>query len=125
MEWFSTEETVAQLTELLEAYRDHHSYATDTNEQEPSDLKDRAKVAKDTFQAMFRGRLGDEEFLTQWSESRVMRTFRSWVTDTDHSPSGLQTFSSLQDCSAHLMPLTSEQERTVEPSKWPYIRKVK
>jgi hypothetical protein len=74
---------------------------------------------------MFRGRLGDEEFLLQWSESRVMRTFRSWVAEADHSPSGRQTFSSLEDCSAQLMPLTSEQNWTEEPSKWPYIRKVK
>ncbi len=125
MEWFSRDETEAQLTELLKAYRSYHLRGADVDEGELDDLEKLAQVAKDTFQAMFRGHLGDEEFLLQWSESRVMRTFRSWVAETDYSPIGRQSFSSLEDCSAHLMPLTSEQNRTEEPSKWPYIRRVK
>lgn len=133
MEWFSRDETEAQLTELLKAYRSYHLRGADVDEREVGDLEKLAEVARDTFRAMFRGRLGDEEFLLQWSESRVMRTFRSWVAETDYSPTGRQTFSSLEDCSAHLMPLTSDQnqseepteEPTEEPSKWPYIRKVK
>ena len=125
MEWFSRGETEAQLAELLKAYRSYYLRGADIDERELSDLQDLAELARDTFQAMFRGRLGDEQFLIQWSESRVKRTFRSWVAEADHSPSGRQTFSSLEDCSAHLMPLTSEQNWTEEPSKWPYIRKVK
>ena len=125
MEWFSRDETETQLTELLKAYRSYHLRGADVDERELGDLKKLAEVARDTFRAMFRGRLGDEEFLLQWSESRVMRTFRSWVAEADYSPTGRQTFSSLEDCSAHLMPLTSDQNRTEEPSKWPYIRKVK
>jgi hypothetical protein len=125
VEWFSKDETETQLTALLKAYRGHHIRGADTDEREADDLQDLAQVAKDTFQAMFRERLGDEEFLLQWSESRVMRTFRSWVAEADHSPSGRQTFRSLEDCSAHLIPLTSEQNLTEESPKWPYIRKVK
>lgn len=129
VEWFSRDETEAQLTELLKAYRSYHLRGADVDEREVGDLEKLAEVARDTFRAMFRGRLGDEEFLLQWSESRVMRTFRSWVAEADYSPTGRQTFSSLEDCSAHLMPLTSDQnqseEPTEEPSKWPYIRKVK
>ena len=125
VEWFSRDETEAQLKELLKAYRSYYLRGAGNNERELSNLQDLAEVARDTFQTMFRGRLGDEQFLLQWSESRVIRTFRSWVAEADYSPTGRQTFSSLEDCSAHLMPLTSEQNRTEEPSKWPYIRKVK
>jgi hypothetical protein len=119
------DETIAQLTELLQAYRDNHFRGTDIDEHELSDLKDRAKVAQDTFQAMFRGRLEDESFLTQWSEADVMRTFRLWVVGAGHSSSGRQAYNSLEDCSTQLMHLTSEQNWTEEPAKWPYIRKVK
>lgn len=125
MEWFSIDETIAQLTELLQAFRDHRLQDTDIDEHELKDLKAHAEVAQDTFRAMFRGRLGDEGFLTRWLEADVMRTFRSWVVGVDHSIAGRQTYSSPEDCSAHLTKLTSEQNWTEEPAKWPYIRKVK
>lgn len=125
MEWFSIDQTNAQLTELLQAYRGYHSLGTGIDENELNDLKDRSKVAQDTFQAMFRGRLGDEGFLTQWSEADVLRTLRSWVTRAGHSSFGRQSYNSLEDCSTQLMHLTSEQIGNAEPAKWPYIRKVK
>ncbi|KAE9378390.1 hypothetical protein N431DRAFT_400024 [Stipitochalara longipes BDJ] len=125
VEWFSTDETVAQLTELLRAYRYYHIYGTDTEGDESNDVRDRAKVAKDIFQAMFRGRLGDDEGLIRWPEKRILKIFRSWVARANRSPSGRQTYNSLEDCSSHLMQLTSEQIGTQEPAKWPYIREVR
>ena len=126
MEWFSEDEIATQLSELLESYRHFQLHEPDMNPQEREDLEDRANLARDTFQAMFRGRLGDEQFLTLSSKSAVMETFKSWVADSGiSSTSGQEEQESIEECSKLLLQLTSEESSNQQPAKWPFIRKIK
>jgi len=116
-----------QVADLLRSYRHYHQNldAMDT-EEERGDCKKRAKVAEDTFRAMFQGRLESEGFLRHESEASALSTLRSWVGDM--RPSHIECRSStatLSDCSAVLMRLTSEQNSAHEPATWPYVRKIK
>ena len=126
MEWFSIDEIVAQLTELLESYRHYHLHSTDMDQQEGKDFEERADIAQNTFRAMFKGRLQDERFLLHSSEETVIGTLRSWAGELGPASGGdREVQHSLEDCSTRLMMLTSEQNSTQGPAKWPYIRKIK
>ncbi len=125
MEWFGIDEMIAQLTELLQSYRHYHLRRRDIDQQELISFKNQADVAQWKFQAMFKGRFNDEIF-TQMPEEVVLRNLRSWVVEfLQSSMGGQEVYRTLEDCSALLMKLTSEQDSTQEPAKWPYIRKVK
>ncbi|TVY32961.1 hypothetical protein LSUB1_G006630 [Lachnellula subtilissima] len=126
VEWFSEDDIAAQLSELLQSYRHFHLHEPDLDPREREDLEDRANLAKDTFRAMFRGRLGDEQFLTLSSESVVMETLKSWVAESRiSSASNREEQQSINECSTHLMRLTSEESSNQQPAKWPFIRKIK
>lgn len=125
VEWFGIDEIAAQLTELLQSYRHYHLHSANMDREERKDFGDRANVARDTFRAMFKGRLEDEAFLTQWPEQTVLETLQSWAQQLGPSlTSRREVQDSLRDCSALLMRLTSEQNTAQEPAKWPYIRKI-
>lgn len=126
MEWFSTDETVAQLTELLQSYRDFHLHRADIDQHELKACEDRANVAQDTFRAMFKGRLEDELFISQSQEESVIETLRLWAGELGPSTSGQpEVHHSLADCSRRLAQPTSEENSTQESAKWPYMRKIK
>ncbi|KAK6227425.1 hypothetical protein QIS74_00980 [Colletotrichum tabaci] len=138
VELFSQEKLMDQITELLQTYRRHH-LPSEENETavgavvrevedvgEVEDVEEQAKVAHDTFKAMFRDRLKDEQFLTTKPKDYVLSTLRSWVLEARPSQiEGIKTRSSLQECSDLLMHLTSETAEATEPAVWPYIRKIK
>jgi hypothetical protein len=120
------DEIVAQLTELLQSYRRYHLRSTGNDPEGSNDFKDQADVAQHTFQAMFGGRLEDELFLTQLPEETVMETLCFWARELVRPSTGhREVYASLEDCGKRLQQLTSEQDSTQEPAKWPYIRKVK
>jgi hypothetical protein len=90
------------------------------------DFEDKAKIAQDTFRAMFRGRIDSEQFLLGDSEDTVLETLRSWAESMGPSAiSGREIRLTLEDCSALLMQLTSEQTSDRQPAVWPYVRKIK
>ncbi|TID05081.1 Nuclear GTPase SLIP-GC [Colletotrichum higginsianum] len=138
VELFSQEKLMDQITELLQTYRRHHlpseenetAVGADVREVEDvgevKDVEEQAKVAHDTFKAMFRDRLKDEQVLTTKPKDYVLSTLRSWVLEARPSQiGGIKTRSSLQECSDLLMHLTSETAEATEPAVWPYIRKIK
>jgi hypothetical protein len=126
VEWFSIDEIVAQLTELLESYRHYYLHSADMDQQERKDFEERADIAQNTFRAMFKGRLLDEQFLLHSSKETVIGTLRSWAGELGPASGGdREVQHSLEDCSTRLMMLTSEQNSTQGPAKWPYIRKIK
>ena len=126
VEWFGIDEIAAQLTELLQSYRHYHLHCAEIDREERKDFEDRANVARDTFRAMFKGRLEDEGFLTQWRQQTVLETLQSWAQQLGPSSTGRREIQdSLGDCSTLLMRLTSEQNTAQEPAKWPYIRKIR
>ena len=120
------DEITEQITELLQSYRRYHLHRMDMDRDEKKDLEEKAQIAQDTFRAMFRGRLDNEQFLTDEPEDSVLGTLRSWTQDMGPSTIGeREVRSTLADCSALLMRLTSEQTSAQEPAVWPYIRKIK
>ncbi|KAG5821622.1 hypothetical protein H9Q71_000153 [Fusarium xylarioides] len=124
---FSMEELQDQLGRLLQVYRTfelHQDEITDAAERQ--DMEANAKVAKDTFQAMFRGRLTDEAFLICEAYEDVLDRLTSWAADARPSLSmTLHTGLSPQTCSNTLMELSSEPASRDSPATWPYIRSIK
>jgi hypothetical protein len=121
------DELIEQVTELLQSYRHYHLHVHDMEgEDEKKDSEQRSKVARDTFLAMFRGRLDGEEFLQTEPEASALATLRSWTQEmAPLQVGGRNTMTTLEDCSALLMQLTSELTSAQEPAVWPYIRKIK
>lgn len=118
-------EITEQITELLRSYRHYHLHRIE-DPDERKDLEEKAQIAQDTFQAMFRGRLDNGQFLTDEPERSVLRTLLSWAQDMGPSTiGGREVRFTLADCSALLMQLTSEQTSAQGPAVWPYVRKIK
>jgi hypothetical protein len=125
VELFTPDEITSQITDLLQAYRHFHFHRDEIDRDEIQDFEKRANVALDTFRAMFRDRLGNGRFLVDREEDFVLATLQAWATErTPLSHRGRQVASSLAECSALLMKLTSEQA-SQEPAMWPYISKIR
>lgn len=127
---FSMDEITRQITELLTSYRHYHYHGAETKDaEEKKNWEEEATKALDTFKAMFRGHLDIEHFLVSDSEKSVLKTLlplaekiRTKVTN------GREVTTSLEDCSALLMRLTSEHLEPTSaeaPPDWPYISKIK
>jgi hypothetical protein len=123
---FTKAEIADQLTDLIQSYRHFHISGESLDQDEKEDFKERANVARDTFRAMFRGRLGDETFLVEWPEEDVIETLTSWVDGVAPlKMSRRQSTSNLNDCSELLMRLTSEDTSAKGPAVWPHIKKIR
>lgn len=115
-----------QLKDLLRDYRQFHLNGDEMDEADRRDMEERAKVARDTFRAMFRGRLENEGFLVSKGKSSVLRTLTRWAEE--ERPSAISTRQSglsATSCSTTLMKLSSEPPGRKEPATWPYIRNTK
>ncbi|EMT69826.1 hypothetical protein FOC4_g10008261 [Fusarium odoratissimum] len=123
---FSIEELQDQLGRLLQVYRTfelHRDEITDAAERQ--DMEANARVAKDTFRAMFRGRLTDKAFLIRESYDDVLDRLTRWAADAMPSPlRTCHTGLSPQACSNTLMELSSEPASRDMPATWPYIRSI-
>ncbi|KAM5358468.1 hypothetical protein ACJZ2D_015255 [Fusarium nematophilum] len=123
---FTMDELRDQLARMVETYRHFHLHGDEMEDAERRDMEASANVARDTFRAMFRGHLDDEDFLIEQSERRVLSTLTRWAADA--RPSDLitrQTGLSLGACSTALMKLSSEPPSRDEPATWPYIKSTK
>ena len=125
VELFGEDELMEQVTDLLQSYRHYHHHVEDMQDEEKADFEKRAKVAEDTFRAMFRGRLENEEFLRNRPEASVLSTLQSWTHDMRPSHIEGRSSNNLSDCSSLLMNLTSELNSSQEIAIWPYVRKIK
>ncbi|KAG6364212.1 hypothetical protein INS49_005810 [Diaporthe citri] len=126
VEKFNTEELHEQLAELLGCYRNFHQHGESLDEEARKDLEARANIAADTFRAMFRGFLQDDDWLLEESQDVIVDQFHDWMTSASglQSPSR-QVVTSLEQCSLLLMQLTSEVPDAQMHATWPYIRKIK
>lgn len=125
VELFTTDEIMSQITDLLQAYRHFHFHRDEMDRDEIKDFEHRANVALDTFQAMFRDRLGNSRILLDREGDFVLTTLQAWASElTPSSHRGRRVASSLAECSALLMKLTSEHD-SQEPAIWPYISKIR
>lgn len=126
IELFSVDEVMEQITQLLQAYRHYHFHGAEMSQDQKKYFEERAKIAQDTFRAMFRGRLDGEQFLIDQPEDSVLVTLRSWTQDIGLSAiDRREVRSTLADCSALLMRFTLDQASSQEPAIWPYVRKIK
>lgn len=122
------EEIDDQLTDFVWSYRYFHKFGESLEQDEKNDAEKSAELARDTFRAMFRGRMANESFLVDWKEEDVVETLVSWVNDAAPlTMSKRQVTSNLNDCSELLMRLTSEHKSVDddEPAVWPYIKKIR
>ena len=120
------DEIMGQVTELLQSYRCYYLNSMDMEQDDKKSLEERAAIAKDTFQAMFRGRLESEQFLIDGQENTVLETLRSWAEEIRLSTMRQREVAiTPTDCSALLAQLTSEQSSDQQPEVWPYLRKIK
>lgn len=118
-------ELVDQTQHLLQGYRHFHLHENEITDDERADKEALAKQAADTFHAMFRGRIGDEEFLLGSSERDVMQTLTSWIEDARPRSDGRTEGLTLPACSETLANLSSETPSNRGPAVWPFIRKIK
>lgn len=125
-ELFTMDEIMGQVTELLQSYRSYYLSNMDMDPDDKKSQEERATIAQDTFQAMFRGRLESERFLIDGQETTVLETLRSWAQEIMPSTMrGREVTVTPADCSTLLAQFTSEQSSDQQPSVWPYLRKIK
>ncbi|KAM5344685.1 hypothetical protein ACJ41O_010547 [Fusarium nematophilum] len=62
---FTMDELRDQLARMVETYRHFHLHGDEMEDAERRDMEASANVARDTFRAMFRGHLDDEDFLIE------------------------------------------------------------
>ncbi|RYC53741.1 hypothetical protein CHU98_g12467 [Xylaria longipes] len=109
VERFSESELMPQLKDLLRDYRHFHLNRGSLESHELADFEKRAKLASDTFQALFRGLFVGGNTLIEGTESKALLTLKSWVRDFDQSMIQQERFGlNLNECSALLMELTSD-----------------
>lgn len=126
MKAFSEAELIPQLENLLQDYGHFHLNRDSLERLEAPELEERARVAEDTFQAMFRGRLINKDILIQGPESNALSTLKLWLRDfpsgsmLERGKSGL----SLVECSNLVMELTSESSEISGTHLWPWIKKI-
>ncbi|CAG9972550.1 unnamed protein product [Clonostachys byssicola] len=127
VELFTTQELNEQLERMLEDFRHYSFHAEEmTTAEEKKSAKDRAHVAKDTFKAMFRGRMNNDSFLLQGSQREVLQTLIRWAEE--QRPSRAVTSQqnlSLDQCSDSLFVLSSERLSRTGPAIWPFIKTIK
>ncbi|KAG9254532.1 uncharacterized protein F5Z01DRAFT_622392 [Emericellopsis atlantica] len=122
---FTVEELRDQLRSMLRCYRCFHLHGHAMKGEEKRDLELGAKLAIDTFRAMFHGRLRNEDFLVTFTEDTGLEVLSSWAEEFRPSERLMQHSElSLQDCSNMLARLSSQVGATAQPAAWPYIKNI-
>jgi hypothetical protein len=83
-----------------------------------------AKLAWDTFIAMFRGRLHDAVLLVRGGEDDVLEILMDWAADLRPEHAMRHEGLLFPDCSAMLAELSSDSMSSNRPAAWPYIKKI-
>ncbi|KAJ2991071.1 hypothetical protein NUW58_g2658 [Xylaria curta] len=125
VERFSRDELIPELEKLLRDYRHFHLNGDLIDPHALVDSEKRARVANDTFQAMFPDIFVSSDTLTNVTEPEAISILRSWVYGFDQSTIREGHFGlDLQECSTLLMELTSDVSSR-RASIWPWIKKIK
>ncbi|KAL2145862.1 hypothetical protein VTI28DRAFT_5944 [Corynascus sepedonium] len=124
---FTEDELRDQFHNMVHAYRYNYSQSSEMESQEERQhWADQAKLASDTFKAMFGDQFIPNSLCWGNSETRIVRTLLRWavdsspIRDTDKHVVG----ASLEDCSELLMRLSSDYGAAGGPAYWPYIKKI-
>ncbi|KAI9172534.1 Nuclear GTPase SLIP-GC [Paramyrothecium foliicola] len=129
--FFTIQELSNQVSSLLQEYRHYHLHRDDFTREEVSareEAKNNAKVAIDTFQAMFARHLLSERVLLGSSESEALAILEGLLRECQPADrERVEWQRSLEECSELIGRLTSEsssEQSTTEPALWPYIRSI-
>ncbi|KAH6842290.1 hypothetical protein B0I37DRAFT_381596 [Chaetomium sp. MPI-CAGE-AT-0009] len=125
---FSEEEIQQQVRDLVHAYRHNYFHSRDMELREDRrHWEKRAKLAEDTFKAMFADRFTSALLRSDNSEDMIVETYLNWAMDLRPSREfgGHTVTDSLEECSRLLMRLTSDRDRAEGPKSWPYIKKIR
>ncbi|KAK4442405.1 hypothetical protein QBC34DRAFT_313226 [Podospora aff. communis PSN243] len=121
---FKDSDLATQVTDMFDDYHHFFLRSSELDDDEKKHWKDRADLACDTFQAMFRGRFSISFLQNRHPREQTLATLLAWTRDM--RPRGLDqplVVRTLDECSKSLMSLTSEVD-SARPAAWPYIRKI-
>jgi hypothetical protein len=131
IEWFTPEEILEQLEELLSDYRHFQSNQEEMSDEESAHFQERAQLALDMFKAMFRDMAWEgthAPFLVDQPEEDVLnnlvdRARRQLPPERTSS----ESFANAASCSERLVELTSEPNAPPSrgSAKWPFIKKIR
>ncbi|KAK3367927.1 hypothetical protein B0H63DRAFT_490012 [Podospora didyma] len=123
VEEFSNHELKQQFTEMVRNYRHSHFHSAEIRQDgDGPQWASLAKLACDTFEAMFRGRF-HPSVLTSGQQEQVVETLLGWARERS-SVAGQKIAPTFKECSAQLIWLTSEETSPQGPAVWPYIKKI-
>ncbi|KAK3994289.1 hypothetical protein QBC44DRAFT_322976 [Cladorrhinum sp. PSN332] len=123
---FSESELRTQLSGLIESYRLYKLHKNDIQDREERKLaEEQFRLATDTFQAMFRGRMQDGRFILDNTEEGVLEIMMGWARECGwQDGSQDHTFTDAEECSSLLAKLNSAGRQSREPASWPYTKKI-
>lgn len=120
IEWFTEAEIEAQLSDLLASYRDFYL--------ETYGDADNARIARQTFKAVFEDRLNapeDEALLLQEEEEDIMDLFMTWVNEMEIPPTArTETFPDIQTCMGRVAQLGAAPALAGMDASWQFVRKI-
>lgn len=126
---FTEAELKEQLRKMVDACRHNHFHsATMESENERKHWADQAKLAKDTFKAMFADQCKPEFLLSNNTDEHVIvdeLLSRAMRLRSRHNFDGRVVSNSLEECSDLLMSLTSVSADAQGPEAWPFIKKIR
>lgn len=128
VELFCEYELEKQFVHLVDAYRRWHFHLEGMDAADREYWTDQANLARDTFNAMFRGKTANIKALLQrpdQSQQGIVKTLLSWARELGPSINDHEVKSSLKDCSELLFRLTSDEKAPQGPAAWPYIKKIR
>jgi hypothetical protein len=123
VEEFSNDELRHQFTEMVGNYRHHHFHSAEIEHWDRQHWADLAKLARDTFSVMFRGRF-QTAMLTSDQQNEVVETLLSWARERN-AATRQSNANTAEECATRLMCLTSEEASPQGPAAWPYIKKIR
>jgi hypothetical protein len=130
--YFTVEEVLEQVQDLLRAYRHYHLHKDQFSSDEAAtkeDFEKKAKVAVDTFRSMFGRRFSNEGILLDSSEENALSFLENLVIECLPVNRGrTEVRNSLDGCSELIGKLTSEsfeQASDHAPAVWPYIQNIR
>ncbi|KAH8688821.1 hypothetical protein BGW36DRAFT_392225 [Talaromyces proteolyticus] len=128
IDYFTVQELRTQFEQLLSAYREHESTTEDDVRQA---MRQKADLAKSTFQASFRYKLDDDpELLGTLPFDQAINKMMVWVLEVvpgldTRDRDTRESFEDINQCSNRLRILTSDTEERDQACLWPFIRKLK
>lgn len=126
VELFTEEELCNQLSLSLRSYRAFHLENEKMDNEDRRDMEFKAKLAADTFDAMFRGQSSGYEHLLEADESAALETLTERMRQSRPAGQNIEhPHLSHEECSRLLMDLSSESPSQDQPALWPYIKVIR